>query len=83
MQTVAGHRSLVRVTQSSLVVSDHRQTAAYSVGEIITIVQLYPFFGPSSPSLVCQLSRWGRVLEEPENRGLILVVWGDVLHYSV
>lgn len=31
------------------------------------------FFGPSSPSLFCRPSSWGRLFEETENRGLILV----------
>lgn len=39
-----GHGSLVCVAQCSLVVSDHWQAAASSVGEIITIVELSPSF---------------------------------------
>lgn len=41
---LGGHRSLVYVAQCSLVVSDHWQAAASSVGEIITIVQPCPHF---------------------------------------
>lgn len=38
------HSSTVCVAQCSLVVSDHWQAAAQSVGEIITIVELSPSF---------------------------------------
>lgn len=48
-----GHSSPVCIAQCSLVVLDHWQAAAQSVGEIITIVELSPFLSllPIVPSL--------------------------------
>lgn len=54
---------------SSLVVSDHRQTAAHSVGEIITIVRLYPFSVlPPHHSFVARLAGGG-FLRKPRTEG--------------